>query len=213
MRKLLKGLLGDSATTVIPGLFAVGSWFVSKFFKLPYDEPTFRAVAILGMLTGYALGNVCFGGVNSTEKSSRLPKRNRSSRSTKLETRKAAVPSRTHRTSLLTKLALRPSKRAWIGISVVAAGVIGVVTMVNYYEYVLHGEILDFFQLLWAASQLALIFACAGYLMPIAGIHFGEPEDEEEEEGSEGKAEKEYHKTDENHGPGAVSSEGSDTSG
>jgi hypothetical protein len=60
MWKILKKLAGDSSGPAIPGLFAVGSWFVSQFFKVPFDAGIFRAGAVLGMLAGYALGNVYF---------------------------------------------------------------------------------------------------------------------------------------------------------
>ena len=68
MVNFLKKLFGGPSGSIVPGLFAVGSWFVSEFFKLPYNEPTFRAAAIVGMLAGYALGNVCCGSESVSEK-------------------------------------------------------------------------------------------------------------------------------------------------
>ena len=60
MWKSLKKLFGNSSGPAVPGLFAVGSWFVSQFFKVPFDAGIFRAGAVLGMLAGYALGNAYF---------------------------------------------------------------------------------------------------------------------------------------------------------
>jgi uncharacterized membrane protein len=151
MVNFLKKLFGGPSGSIVPGLFAVGSWFVSEFFKLPYNEPTFRAAAIVGMLAGYALGNVCCGSESVSE-----------------------------------KLRLRHSKRVWVGVSVLGAGTLGIITMVDYYYYVRH--VVEYSQLQRAALQLALVFACAGYLMPIAGIYFGQPEEEHKREAEPGSA-------------------------
>jgi hypothetical protein len=53
--------------------------------------------------------------------------------------------------------------------------------MVNYHFYVSPGDVTDYGQVLWAVTQLGLVFACAGYVMPIATITFGKPEVEEED--------------------------------
>ncbi len=136
MRGLVKNLFSGSAGPIVPGLFSVGSWFVSQFFHVPFDEGIFRAGAILGMLAGYALGNVSFGGV--------------------------VAP-----------------RRVAVALSIVGALAIGVTTMVDYYFFVGGGHVADNLQTLRAVAELALVFACAGYLMPIAGIDLAKAEESE----------------------------------
>ena len=72
-----------------------------------------------------------------------------------------------------------------IAVSAVAAFIIGLILMVNYHFYVSPGHVTDYGQVLWAVTQLGLVFACAGYLMPIAAITFGKPEAEEEKDEKE----------------------------
>jgi hypothetical protein len=79
--------------------------------------------------------------------------------------------------------------RLLIAGSAMAAFVIGVILMVNYHFYVSPGHVTDYGQVLFAVAQLGLVFACAGYLMPIAAITFGKTEAEEEK--SDGEDEKE----------------------
>jgi hypothetical protein len=137
MRGFLKWLFGDSGGPIIPGLFSAGSWLVSQYFQVPFDAGIFRAGAILGMLAGYAVGNVCFVGVD------------------------------------------KPN-RMLIALSAAAAFIVGVVLMVNYQYSISSGEVRDYWQVLWAITELGLVFGCAGYLMPIAGITFDKPEASEE---------------------------------
>jgi hypothetical protein len=72
--------------------------------------------------------------------------------------------------------------RLLIAFSAVAAFIIGLILMVNYHFYVSPGHVTDYEQVLSAVTQLALVFACAGYLMPIAAITFGKSEAEEEKD-------------------------------
>jgi hypothetical protein len=149
---MLKRLFGESAGPFVPGLFSVGSWFVSQFFEVPFNAGIFRAGAILGMLAGYALGNVCAGG--------------------------AAV--RRRRLALTIGLAL----------SIVGAFVVGVVVMVDYYYLVGEGQATNSQSTtVRAVAELALVFACAGYSMPIAGITFAKPAESEDTEGDATKGE------------------------
>lgn len=69
----------------------------------------------------------------------------------------------------------RPN-RLLIVISTVTAFLIGLFFMVNYHFYVSPGHVTEYGQVLWAVTQLGLVFACAGYLMPIAAIVFNKPE-------------------------------------
>ena len=75
--------------------------------------------------------------------------------------------------------------RLLIVISAVAAFLIGLFFMVNYHFYVSTGHVTEYAQVLWAVTQLGLVFACAGYLMPIATIVFGKPEASEEKDEKE----------------------------
>jgi hypothetical protein len=140
MSKILS-LLGESAGAIVPGLFSVGSWFVSQFFDVPFNAGIFRAGAILGMLAGYALGNVCWGGT--------------------------------------------APKRGLIALTIVVALVVGVVAMVWYHFFVGGGHVVNSWQTLLAVALLTLVFACAGYMMPIAGIKFAKLEDAESPEETE----------------------------
>jgi hypothetical protein len=130
MMGILKWFFGDQSGAAIPGLFSVGSWFASKYFVIPFDAGIFNASAVLGMLAGYALGNVCFGGVDNPN-------------------------------------------RLLIAISAVMAFIIGLALMISYHFFITGNNVTDYWQVLWAVTQLGLVFACAGYLMPIAGIEFG----------------------------------------
>ena len=71
-------------------------------------------------------------------------------------------------------------KPLFIALSAVVAFIIGLILMVNYHFYVYPGHVTEQCQVLWAVTQLGLVFACAGYLMPIAAITFGKPEAENE---------------------------------
>jgi hypothetical protein len=75
--------------------------------------------------------------------------------------------------------------RLLIAVSAGAAFIIGLILMVNYHFYVSPGHVTDYGQVLWAVTQLGLVFACAGYLMPIAAITFGKSEAEEEKDEKE----------------------------
>jgi hypothetical protein len=132
MKSLFKYLFDDSAALAIPGLLSLGSWFVSQYFVLPIHAGLFPAGAILGIVFGYAIGN-------------------------------------------LVKGADRPN-RFFIAFSAVAAFILGLVLMVNYHFYVSAGHVNEYGQVLWAVTQLGLVFACAGYLMPIAAVSFEESE-------------------------------------
>ena len=66
-----------------------------------------------------------------------------------------------------------------------AAFAIGLLLSVSYHFYVSNGHVTDYWQVLWAVTQLGLVFACAGYLMPIAAITFGKPEAEEQKDEKE----------------------------
>ena len=63
--------------------------------------------------------------------------------------------------------------------------------MVSYHFYVSPGHVTDYGQVLWAVTQLGLVFACAGYLMPIAAITFGKLEAEGQKDEKEEKKESE----------------------
>jgi hypothetical protein len=127
--EILKRFLGEQGGAVVPGLFSVGSWFVSGYFQIPFGADIFRAGAILGMLAGYAIGNIS------------IPR------------------DRAPRSSLL------------VAATVFAFGV-GVVTMVDYYFLVGGGHIDGRCQTARAVAELGLVFVCAGFIMPIAGVSF-----------------------------------------
>jgi hypothetical protein len=71
--------------------------------------------------------------------------------------------------------------RVLIAVSAAVVFIVGLILMVNYHFYVSRGDVTEYGQVLWAVTQLGLVFAYAGYLMPIATITFGKPEAEEED--------------------------------
>jgi hypothetical protein len=70
----------------------------------------------------------------------------------------------------------------YVAFSALATFILGLVLMVNYHFYVSTGHVSEYGEVLWAISQLAMVFACAGYLMPIAAITFKESEGDDEQQ-------------------------------
>jgi hypothetical protein len=90
----------------------------------------------------------------------------------------------------------RSPNRGMVTTAILAALIVGVYTMVDYYFFVTGGHVVGFWRSLRAVFELVLVFACAGFLMPVAGIKFDRHERRNESEGaarpSDGNGSEEY---------------------